>query len=580
MKLQNIFTAASVGTCCFLLLQCYQCNSPVAGNGSQTPNSVVGRLYQPDGKSPAAAVRVVIRPKMSLADTAGTGLGKRMTDSASVVTDNSGYFAFDSTLDTGTYVIEAASGNDAVLIDSVVVENKTTADTLAPDTLKPAGALKGIIHLSEGGDPQKVFVLAFGIDRFVRVEADGRFKFIELAEGRYDLRIISSLDNYGVLDTFGISINSADTTNLDTIRLPFTGIPTPKNVSIAYDTLRQIVTLTWSKADTALAKTYNIYRRNVGLNTVLARINTSPIADTVYRDSTGVQDSTYEYVVAAVNPANMEGTKSAVVSVKVVSGFTLVSLIGSNGTGPEQYQEPVSVTLFQNKIFIADRSGNKILVLDTSGSFLKSYSGFSQPEGVRVKNDNSFFVLEGASKIIKCVDTSGSIIFQFGGSGIDTGKFADPIVGWEMAIHPNSELYVTDMRNDRIQVFDSIGTFRRALPFASLPSALSILTPNLMAVGWNKNSSNEMISIVDTNGTTIREWPTSHRLHITSTENGNIIAAKYVTLQIYSQQGEFLGEFICDNTGNTNIRGISTDINGHIFVADGINVKIFRASGI
>ena len=133
MKLQNIFTAASVGTCCFLLLQCYQCNSPVAGNGSQTPNSVVGRLYQPDGKSPAAAVRVVIRPKMSLADTAGTGLGKRMTDSASVVTDNSGYFAFDSTLDTGTYVIEAASGNDAVLIDSVVVENKTTADTLAPD---------------------------------------------------------------------------------------------------------------------------------------------------------------------------------------------------------------------------------------------------------------------------------------------------------------------------------------------------------------------------------------------------------------------------------------------------------------
>ena len=197
MKIRTIVTALSVGTCCFLLFQCYHCNSPVAGNGSQTPNSVVGKLYQPDGTSPAKGVKVFIRPQNSLADTAGAGLGKKMSDTASVVTDNSGYFAFDSTLDTGTYVIEAASGNDAVLIDSVKVKDKTDADTIAPDTLKPTGALKGVIYLSEGGDPIKVFILAFGIDRFARVNTDGSFNFGNLAEGRYDLRIISSLDDYG-----------------------------------------------------------------------------------------------------------------------------------------------------------------------------------------------------------------------------------------------------------------------------------------------------------------------------------------------------------------------------------------------
>src|SRR5271157_4851050 len=155
------------------------------GNGSGTGNAVVGRLYQFDGITPAKGVRVNIRPKTSLADTSGAGLTKKLatlTTTDSVVTDSAGRFAFDTTLDTGTYVITSASGNNAVLIDSVAVKNKVTTDTLAPDTLKPAGALKGIIKLSEGGDPRKVFVLAFGIDHFARVNADGSFKFSALAE--------------------------------------------------------------------------------------------------------------------------------------------------------------------------------------------------------------------------------------------------------------------------------------------------------------------------------------------------------------------------------------------------------------
>ena len=219
-----------------LVLARCNCSPTVAGNGSQTPNSVVGILYQPDGKTPAKGVRVHIRPQKTLADTTGAGLPKRLAVLAavdSVVTDNTGRYAFDTTIDTGTFVIEAASGNNAVLIDSVAVKNKAVTDSIAPDTLKPAGALKGVIYLSEGGDPRKVFVLAFGIDRFAKVNVDGSFKFSGLAEAKYDLRLISGLDNYGVLDTTAILVRSADTTNLDTLKLPFTGIPTPKNVKIS-----------------------------------------------------------------------------------------------------------------------------------------------------------------------------------------------------------------------------------------------------------------------------------------------------------------------------------------------------------
>lgn len=353
-----------------LITMLTNCATNVADGGAETGNArIVGRLYQPGGKMPAAGVRMYIRSDTSLADTSGAGLFKKLAATDSVVTDSTGRFAFvGTTLNTGTtYVITGASGNNAVLIDSVAVKNKTLTDTLAPDTLKPAGAIKGVIKLSEGGDPRKVFVLAFGIDRFAHVNADGSFKFQGLAEAAYDLRLISGLDNYGVLDTFGVPVGSADTTNLDTISLPFTGIPTPKNVKISYDTLKQIVTLTWSKADTALVKSYNIYRRNVDSNTVAVRINGSPVVDTVYRDSTGMQDQTYEYRVAAVNKNATEGVQSTGVSVTAVSVFYVANTL-ENPFGSYAGQ----IERGPNDIIVL-RVGDNITILDTTlvitGSF-------------------------------------------------------------------------------------------------------------------------------------------------------------------------------------------------------------------
>lgn len=286
-----------------------------AGSGSSESGNamITGKLYLSDGITPAVNATLHIRKKSVLADTSSSSLGRVLADtSATVITNDTGGFAIDS-LNPGLYVIEGAKDSDLVLIDSVTVTSQDSTVTLPPDTLKPAGALKGVISLSEGGDPRKVFILAFGIDRFAGVNVDGSFKFSSLAEARYDLRIISSLDNYGVLDTFGISINSADTTNMDTIRLPFTGIPTPKNLNLTYDTLGQVVALAWNKADTGLVKGYNIYRRNIDSNFVL--INRSIVTDTAYLDNSLAEDGTYEYLVAALDKQNNEGNRSLTITV-------------------------------------------------------------------------------------------------------------------------------------------------------------------------------------------------------------------------------------------------------------------------
>ncbi len=214
----SIFPALMAVAAAFLL-RCVG-NTTVSGTGTLIGNpTVAGVLYNSDG-SCAAKVTVHIRPKSYLPDRTLLGLAKRAAVIDSTMTDNSGKFAFDTTMDTGTYVIEAAQGANAVFIGPVAIINKRVPIYLLPDTLKPTGAIQGTITLSAGGDPRKVFVLAFGIDRFAFVQADGVFTFTGLAEGSYAFKVISTLDNYGILDTGNFTVTPAETTDIKTLAPP------------------------------------------------------------------------------------------------------------------------------------------------------------------------------------------------------------------------------------------------------------------------------------------------------------------------------------------------------------------------
>jgi hypothetical protein len=519
---------------CCLFLACggllvAKCGGPTqtTGNSSQTPNAVVGTLFGPDGHTPAAGVAVHIRSKKTLADTAGLALAKKLAVLAatdSVVTDSAGQYAFDTTLDTGTYVIEATNGNNAALIDSVAVKTKTTTDTLAPDTLKPAGALKGVIKLSEGGDPRKVFVLAFGIDRFARVNADGSFKFSNLAEAKYDLRLISSLDNYGVLDTNAIPVISADTTNLDTISLPFTGIPTPKNVTIAYDTLKQIVTLNWNKADPTLVTGYYVYRRNVDSNTVLTRINTSPITDTLYRDSTGIQDQTYEYRVSAIDKNATEGTKSAGVSIIIAVPFTFSFSFGSQGTTGSFINQHGICFGHDSLILIADKQNSMIKVFDTAGVFLYQFSDSSQVWDIAVSDSGYVFTTDVDFSRIKEFDLQGHFLKSWEIPTTREGNNAHITVF-------DTILYVTYVYSSEVTLYsthgDSLGGF-------ILPTAVN----GFGYGGWD----------------------------ITTDSKGQIFIPVNDTVFIYNKQGVLLKQFVLIPEISVDSRAIAVDSNGRIFV--------------
>jgi sugar lactone lactonase YvrE len=70
----------------------------------------------------------------------------------------------------------------------------------------------------------------------------------------------------------------------------------------------------------------------------------------------------------------------------------------SHGTGEGQLTEPHAITVDrQDRIYVADRTGNRINVYDKTGKFLASWKQFGRPSGVWVDKNDTIYVADSQS---------------------------------------------------------------------------------------------------------------------------------------------------------------------------------------
>lgn len=460
MKIKFILGTAL--SCIFAFFVSCTNTDTMAGNGTRIGNpTIVGMIYGPDGKTPASNVHVYLRKKSSLPEI---GLKKLRTDLALVTTNARGEFEIDS-VEAGTYVIECSDNSENLaLYDSVVVESPDSVINLPADTLKPAGAISGTIVLPDGGDFGRVYVLVFGVQRFSIVDSNGHFNLEDLAEGTYDLRIISSLIHYESFDTAKITVVSGDTTNLS-IEMLYNGISVVKNVAIKhYDTLCKVVTLSWDKIESDLVHGYNVYRKEKyvfssplinGLKNVeyqasnvpFAKVNKYTLKDTVFCDSNTIQNQVYTYFVTAVGVDTLQSSPSSEVSVTIATPFSTDTLIEKDfgdfrelkGNNPNKflYKNGTFYIVADNQVRIYDTLFNQTGVLgnlparpfelaaDNSGRIYVSIANFSQnevPENITkiyIYNQN---VISGRINLTDTLDSIpalgiGAILFTVSENG-------------------------------------------------------------------------------------------------------------------------------------------------------------------
>ena len=127
----------------------------------------------------------------------------------------------------------------------------------------------------------------------------------------------------------------------------------------------------------------------------LGKAGESGMGDDTFNQPSGVAVlSTGEILVAEGHGSKLNKSRVDVFS---KDGKFLRSF-ASHGTSDGQLTEPHAIAVdAQDRIYVADRTGNRVAVFDKSGKFLANWKQFGRPSGVWVDKNGLIYVADSQS---------------------------------------------------------------------------------------------------------------------------------------------------------------------------------------
>jgi streptogramin lyase len=76
----------------------------------------------------------------------------------------------------------------------------------------------------------------------------------------------------------------------------------------------------------------------------------------------------------------------------------LSKVIGKKGTGPVEFDQPHALAFdSKGRLFVGDRSNNRIQILDQEGRFIEEWKQFSRPSGIYIDKNDVIYVADSES---------------------------------------------------------------------------------------------------------------------------------------------------------------------------------------
>jgi tripartite motif-containing protein 71 len=123
---------------------------------------------------------------------------------------------------------------------------------------------------------------------------------------------------------------------------------------------------------------------------------------------------------------------------------------------------PYAVAVSKNYIAVSDPGIQAVHLFSASGKFLRScgtageaVGEFAEPLGISFAPDETFYVADQQNARIQQLRLDCSVVQTFGKYGSQAGELAEPAD----VRYNNGNVYVADLTNHRIQVFDETGNF-------------------------------------------------------------------------------------------------------------------------
>ena len=232
-----------------------------------------------------------------------------------------------------------------------------------------------------------------------------------------------------------------------------------------------------------------------------------------------------------------------------------IARFGGRGEDDHNFEKPEGVAVDPDgHVFVADYNTGYVKKYSPSHQWLLTFSEYGSGPGQTMKSEfmdirnGRLYVPDVGNHRISVFDLAGKFLFDFGGPGIAPGKFNTPEAA---KFGPDGYLYVSDLKNDRIQVFDADGKFLRSWGHTGRGNG-EFRSPSGLAVGRDG------------------------KVYVAEIGNDRV--------QVFDKEGKFLAAFGSKGSAPgqfSNLHGlIVDDQTGLIYVADTGNnrVQVFKTT--
>jgi sugar lactone lactonase YvrE len=101
-------------------------------------------------------------------------------------------------------------------------------------------------------------------------------------------------------------------------------------------------------------------------------------------------------ILVAEGHSNAEGTSQRIIRFSRDGKY--LSQFGRHGSGPGEFIQPHALALdSQGRLFVGDRSNNRIQILTTDGKFITEWTQFSRPSGIFIDRNDMIYVADSES---------------------------------------------------------------------------------------------------------------------------------------------------------------------------------------
>ena len=143
---------------------------------------------------------------------------------------------------------------------------------------------------------------------------------------------------------------------------------------------------------------------------------------------------------------------------KLNANFKYMLQFGDEGEDDGQLNHPMGITAYKDKVYVADVANSRIAVFYTNGEFCRNIvSGcLHNPLDIAINTINKQLLVTDSACCIRVYSLEGKYINRFSGLGADRGLLNHPA---GLAIDSNGFVFVADTYNHRVCVFDNNGMF-------------------------------------------------------------------------------------------------------------------------